>query len=74
MFKDDLLSDPIFDNIRKDFEEAEKKYNPLVRHIKDIEFAALYKVVVEERTRRMARLMIENPAILKMEAERLGWK
>lgn len=51
---------------------AIEKYAPIVARLHDLEFAGLYSVVLDERTRRMARLMAANPMIMKMAIERFA--
>lgn len=45
--------------------KAKEKYTPLVQNLTDMDFAGLFQVVMDERKKRMVRLMMENPAILR---------
>lgn len=66
------IIDEIFKKNIEELNAAKKKYEPLVKNSTDMEFAALWNVVLEERTRRMTRLMLENPLILRAEMERIA--
>lgn len=48
------------------YEKARAKYEPLVKNLTDMDFVGLYRVVMEERTRRMAILIATNPAVRDM--------
>lgn len=65
------IIDDIFEKSINEMNTAKAKYEPLVQHLTDMEFAALYTVIMDERTIRMARLMMENPAILQQQLEKL---
>lgn len=48
--------DDLLEPIAAQHAAARKKYRPLVRGLKDVEFAGLWEVVVEERQVRLERL------------------
>lgn len=71
----DYLMDPIqqiVHEMEKEIQEARAKYEPIVMKLSDASFIAILQVVDEERQRRMVRLMLENPAIMQMEVEKLN--
>lgn len=53
----------LFDPIRNEFNEATRKYLPVVSRLTDVSFAALYRIVMAEKTRRMVRLYATVPGL-----------
>jgi hypothetical protein len=49
-----------------EFNKARDRYTPVVTNLNDIEFSALYDVVLANRNERIARLMVENPTFRKL--------
>jgi hypothetical protein len=52
--------------------KATAKYGPLVEKLTDMEFAGLFQVIQEERSRRITRLMIENPFLRRAALEQIA--
>lgn len=69
--KAENIVDSMFQNILDETNAAIKKYTPLVKSLTDLDFAGLYKVVMDERQVRMVRLMIENPLVRQQAIEDL---
>lgn len=66
----DALNQRINDNLNgliqpivDEFLSARTKYEPLVKNLSDVDFAGLFKVVMEERTRRITQLIMTNPLV-----------
>jgi hypothetical protein len=53
--------DSLFREVEDKFQTAYNKLDPVVRKMPDVDFAAMYKIVMEERERRLIRLVKENP-------------
>ena len=43
--------------------KSRAKYEPLVERLSDLDFMALYEVVMEQRTSRMATIFATNPIV-----------
>lgn len=69
------MMDPITDivsKMAKDVEEAKAKYDPMVKNLTDASFIAIFQSVMEERDRRMQRLILENPVVRQIAMMKLA--
>lgn len=56
---------------REEFEKNAEKFRTTVPRLTDIAFAALFTIVMEERVKRVERLIAENPIVRRMAMEDL---
>lgn len=68
-----LIEEIMDENVGK-LQKAQAKYGPLVSKLTDMDFAGLYRVVMEERDKRMGILIATNPFVRQLAIDDLRKK